>query len=264
MSHPSAQPLASATLAVAHLHGAPPAVPRPVIDAALASQVEGSVALLRQAVDSYGRVVYANSLGAEAVVLTDLICTAVPAIDIVTIDTGRLPESTLSLLERLEQRYQRRIRVVYPQADSIERYVREHGINGFYGGLEQRLSCCQIRKVEPFKRAIAGYGAWVTGLRREQSSSRAQAQACVPDPEYRLIKVSPLLEWSETDVWTYILANRLPYNSLHDAGYPSIGCAPCTRAIEPGQEHRAGRWWWEQAESRECGLHPRKRPAVSA
>lgn len=264
MSHSSAQPVAASAHAVTQLHAARPVVPLPLIDAALAAQVDSSIALLRQAVSSYGRVVYANSLGAEAIVLTDLICSQVPAIDIVTIDTGRLPESTLALLERLEQRYQRRIRVVYPQADSIERYVREHGINGFYQGLQQRLSCCQIRKVEPFRRAIAGYGAWVTGLRREQSASRAEAQACMPDPEYRLIKVSPLLEWSETAIWTYILAKKLPYNSLHDAGFPSIGCAPCTRAIEAGQDHRAGRWWWEQADSRECGLHPRKRPAVSA
>ncbi len=264
MSHSSAQPVAAAAPTVAHLHAARAAVPRPVIDSALAAQIESSLSWLRHAVAAYGRVVYANSLGAEAVVLTDLICTEVPSIDIVTIDTGRLPEPTLLLLERLEQRYQRRIRVVYPQADSVERYVREHGINGFYHGLEQRLNCCQIRKVEPFKRAIAGYGAWVTGLRREQSASRAEAQPCVPDPEYRLIKVSPLLEWSEAAVWTYILAKKLPYNSLHDAGYPSIGCAPCTRAIEDGQDRRAGRWWWEQADSRECGLHPRRRPAASA
>lgn len=264
MSHPSAQPTTAPAPAVTQLHASRPALARPAIDSALAAQVEASVALLRYAVAAYGRVIYANSLGAEAVVLTDLICSEVPAIDIVTIDTGRLPETTLGLLERLEQRYQRRIRVVYPQADSIERYVREHGINGFYQGLEQRVSCCQIRKVEPFKRAIAGYGAWVTGLRRDQSASRAAAQPCVPDAEYRLIKVSPLLEWTETAVWTYILAKKLPYNSLHDSGYPSIGCAPCTRAIEPGQDHRAGRWWWEHADSRECGLHPRQRPAVSA
>jgi phosphoadenosine phosphosulfate reductase len=265
MSQPLAQPApASSGHPVAHLHTpARPIIPLPTIDAALAARIAASVELLRQAVSNYGRVVYANSLGAEAIVLTDLICTQVPAVDIVTIDTGRLPESTLTLLERLEQRYQRRIQVYYPQAQAIEDYVREHGVNGFYNGLEQRLSCCQIRKIEPFRRAIQGYDAWVTGVRREQSAVRADSQPCVRDPHSGLIKVSPMLDWNETAVWTYILAKRLPYNSLHDAGYPSIGCAPCTRAVEPGQEHRAGRWWWEQADSRECGLHPRRRPAAS-
>jgi phosphoadenosine phosphosulfate reductase len=241
-----------------------PAIQVPTIDAALAVRIKVSVALLRRAVSEHGRVVYANSLGAEAVVLMDLICTEVPQVDIVTIDTGRLPEETLGLLDRLERRYQRRIRVFYPDTQAIERYVREHGINGFYNGLEERLSCCQIRKVEPFQRAIAGYGAWVTGVRREQSEMRASGQALEPDAQYGLVKVSPLLEWSETDIWTYILAKKLPYNPLHDRGYPSIGCAPCTRAVEPGQDHRAGRWWWEQSDSRECGLHPRKRPATTA
>jgi len=237
-----------------------PAVP--VIDAALAQKIAQSTALLRQAVSDFGRVVYANSLGAEAMVLTDLICTEVPQIDIITIDTGRLPEETLSLLERLERRYQRRIQVYYPDAAAVEQYVREQGINGFYNGLQERLSCCQIRKIEPFKRAISGYAAWVTGLRREQSETRAAGEAIAKD-EHGAAKVSPLLEWTETNVWTYILAKKLPYNVLHDRGYPSIGCAPCTRAIEAGQDHRAGRWWWEQADSRECGLHPRRRPAAA-
>ena len=236
----------------------------PIVDAVLAGKIAASVVLLRQAVADYGRVVYANSLGAEAMVLTDLICTEVPQIDIVTIDTGRLPEETLVLLDRLERRYQRRIQAFYPDAQAIERYVREQGINGFYDSLEARLSCCQIRKVEPFKRAIIGYGAWVTGVRREQSETRASGQAVMLDSQYGLAKISPLLDWSETEIWTYILANKLPYNSLHDRGYPTIGCAPCTRAIEPGQDHRAGRWWWEQPDSRECGLHPRKRPAATA
>ena len=239
-----------------------PATP-PSIDSTLAAQVEVSIGLLRRAVAEHGRVVYASSLGAEAVVLTDLICTAVPQIDLVTIDTGRLPEETLSLLERLERRYQRRIRVLHPEASALERYVTEHGINGFYNGLAERQNCCLIRKVEPFRRAIAGYGAWVTGVRREQSVQRAQGEALVYDAQYGLHKVSPLLDWSESAVWTYILARKLPYNSLHDRGYSSIGCAPCSRAIEPGQDQRAGRWWWEQADSRECGLHPRRRPAAA-
>ena len=229
----------------------------------LLQKIEASLELLRRAVRDYGKVVYASSLGAEAVVLTDLIWTHVPDIDIVSIDTGRLPEETLALLERLERRYNRRIRVIYPDAQALERYVQQHGINGFYNGLEQRLSCCNIRKVEPFKRAVAGFSAWVTGVRREQSEQRSQAQPLVHDEQSGLQKVSPLLDWSEQDVWDYIRARQLPYNPLHDRGYPSIGCAPCTRAVEPGQDQRSGRWWWEDPESRECGLQPRKRPAAA-
>ena len=206
---------------------------------------------------TYGRVVYASSLGAEAMVLTDLIWTHVPAIDIVSIDTGRLPEETLTLLERLERRYRRRIKLYYPDAQAVQRYVREHGINGFYNSLGERISCCQIRKVEPFIRAVAGYGAWVTGVRHEQSEQRAAAQPIDRDQQSRLPKISPLLDWTEADVWTYIRAHQLYYSPLHDRGYPSIGCAPCTRATGPGQDRRAGRWWWEDADSRECGLHPR-------
>jgi phosphoadenosine phosphosulfate reductase len=228
------------------------------IDPALFARVTASLALLRQAVDAYGRVVYASSLGAEAMVLTDLIWTHVPGIDIVSIDTGRLPEETLTLLERLERRYQRRIKLYYPDAQAVQSYVREHGINGFYNGLGERISCCQIRKVEPFIRAVAGYGAWVTGVRHEQSEQRAEAEPISLDERFRLPKISPLLDWTESDVWTYIRAHQLYYSPLHDRGYPSIGCAPCTRAIEPGQEHRAGRWWWESPDSRECGLHPRQ------
>jgi len=233
----------------------------PVIEAALARKIEDSTSLLREAASQFARMVYANSLGAEAIVLTDLICTQVPQIDIITIDTGRLPEETLSLLDRLERRYHRRIQVYYPDAAAVERYVREQGINGFYNGLPERLACCQVRKVEPFRRAIAGYDAWITGLRREQSETRADGAAITRDA-HGIAKVSPLLDWTEAEVWTYILSKKLPYNVLHDRGYPSIGCAPCTRAIEPGQDNRAGRWWWEQADSRECGLHPRRRPAT--
>jgi phosphoadenosine phosphosulfate reductase len=229
------------------------------IDPTLAANVDSTLMLLRQAVSDYGSVVYANSLGAEAMVLTDLICTHVPQIDIVSVDTGRLPEETLSLLERLERRYNRRIKVYYPEARSVERYVRENGINGFYNSLGQRLSCCEIRKVEPFRRAVAGYSAWVTGVRREQSETRRLTLPIERDNQVGIAKVSPLLDWTDAHIWSYIQFQQLFYSPLHDRGYPSIGCAPCTRAIEPGQDQRAGRWWWEQPDSRECGLHPRQR-----
>ena len=230
--------------------------------AVLEERAATSIAQLRDAVARFGRVVYSSSLGAESAVLTDLIFTATPEIDIFTVDTGRLPEPTLELLERIERKYQRRIRVYYPDGRAVQRWVAEHGINGFYNGLEQRQGCCAIRKLEPFKRAVAGYGAWVTGVRTEQSESRSQVQPVEWDERYRMQKVSPLLAWTEAEVWAYIRSRRLPYNPLHDAGYPSIGCAPCTRAIEPGQDHRAGRWWWENPDTRECGLQLRRPPTA--
>lgn len=228
--------------------------------AALNERVAASVALLRDAVRQFGRVVYSSSLGAESAVLTDLIFRSVPQIDIFTVDTGRLHESTLDLLARIERRYERRIRVYYPESRAVQRWVGEHGINGFYNGLEQRQGCCAIRKLEPFKRAVAGFGAWVTGVRSEQSEARSGVQPIEWDERYRMQKISPLLAWKEAQIWAYIREQQLPYNALHDAGYPSIGCAPCTRAIEPGEDHRAGRWWWEDAATRECGLQPRRPP----
>lgn len=218
---------------------------------------------LSAAVRAHGRLVYSNSLGAEAMVLTDIIWTHVPEVDMFSIDTGRLHQETYDLLEKLERRYKRTLRVVYPDALSLERLAAAQGVNGFYHSLDARLSCCRVRKVEPFMRAIAGYGAWVTGVRREQSATRAQTQPVEWDGEHGLYKVSPLLEWSEAEVWQYIRARKLPYNVLHDRQYPSIGCSPCTRAIQPGESRRAGRWWWEQPESRECGLHPRVRHAAA-
>ena len=231
------------------------------------SDLEQKTALLRErlvaAVAEHGRVVYSNSLGAEAMVLTDVIWTHVPAIEMFSIDTGRLHQETYDLLERLERRYQRKLRMVYPDAQRLERLAACHGVNGFYHGLEARLACCEARKVEPFARAIAGFDAWVTGVRREQSATRAQAAPVEWDRQHGLYKLSPLLEWSEAEVWQYIRTHKLPYNVLHDRQFPSIGCAPCTRAIQPGESRRAGRWWWEQPESRECGLHPRVRPAAA-
>ena len=225
----------------------------------LAELARHSSAQLQQAVRDYGKVVYSNSLGPESAVLMDLICTNAPDIDLFTIDTGRLPDETLALLDRVERRYDRRIKVYYPDSASVEAWVQENGINGFYAGLEERQSCCHIRKVEPFKRAVAGYKAWLTGVRREQSAERAKGDALSWDDRYEMWKVSPLLDWTEADIWAYIRARNLPYNPLHDKGYPSIGCAPCTRAVEPGADPRSGRWWWENPETRECGLQPRRR-----
>src|SRR5262249_30684660 len=154
-------------------------------------------------------------------------------------------EETYSLFDRVQRRYGKQIRVYYPEAARLEQYVNANGINGFYNSLDQRQGCCHIRKVEPFRRAIAGRKAWVTGVRREQSAARALVEPVEFDDTNNLYKVSPLLDWTESDIWEYIRALKLPYNPLHDRDYPSIGCAPCTRAVEAGQENRAGRWWWE-------------------
>jgi phosphoadenosine phosphosulfate reductase len=230
----------------------------------LQQKVAAAHELLIQAIAEFGSVTYSNSLGAEAMVLTDLIWSKGLDIEIFSIDTGRLHEETYSLLDRVQRRYGKRIKLYYPDAQKLETYVARNGINGFYNGLEERMSCCHIRKVEPFRRAIAGRKAWVTGVRREQSSSRAEGSAIEWDAPNGLYKVSPLLGWTQKDIWDYIHAYKLPYNPLHDRNYPSIGCAPCTRAIEPGQDSRAGRWWWEHPDSKECGLHPRVRVAAPA
>ena len=214
-----------------------------------------SALLLQKAVEEYGDVVYSTSLGIEAMVLLDLIYTFAPEISVFTLDTGRLPPETLDLLERVERRYKQRIEVFYPDAEAVQKYVRENGINGFYAGLAERQACCAVRKVEPFMRAIKGHKAWVTGVRKEQTTERAKSQPTEWDDRYNMWKVSPILEWTEQDIHDYVKAKALPYNALHDQGYPSIGCAPCTRAVQPGEHERAGRWWWEHPETKECGLH---------
>ena len=225
---------------------------------ALRERAEHSILQLQHAVAEFKNVCYANSLGSESIVLTDLIWEAVPQIEIFSIDTGRLYPETYDLIGRMQRRYGRTLTIYYPKTAELEGWVGENGINGFRDGLEQRRGCCDVRKVEPFRRAISGHSAWVTGIRRGQSASRALAAPVEWDGVYGLHKLSPLLEWSENEIWEYIRKKRLPYNALHDSGFPSIGCAPCTRAVQPGEEARSGRWWWERSDSRECGLHPRR------
>ena len=232
------------------------------LTAQLEDKVSRSVAQLQQALRDHATVTYSCSLGAESMVLTDLIWTQAPDIDIFTLDTGRLHEQTYTLLEMLERRYQRRMRLIHPQAQAVEAWVAANGINGFYHDVAARKSCCHLRKIEPFARAIKGFGAWVTGVRHEQSADRAQIPAVEFDAANGLHKVSPILDWTHDDVWAYIRAKGLVYNPLHDQGFPSIGCSPCTRAIEPGEDNRAGRWWWENTDSRECGLQSRTRPVA--
>lgn len=224
-----------------------------------AKKVDVAGELLETAAREYSPLTYACSLGAEAMVLVDLMRTRAQDIDVFSIDTGRLHEETYELLHSLKGPNGKTVRVIYPDGAKVAETVSRFGINGFYGSTEARVACCDVRKVEPFKRAIAGFRAWVTGVRRQQSLTRAELQPIEWDMEHGLYKISPLLDWSDDEVWKYIRDGGLPYNSLHDRQYPSIGCAPCTRAVAAGEGSRAGRWWWEHEEIRECGLHPPRR-----
>ncbi len=212
--------------------------------------------LLRYFITTFpGRLVLASSMAAEDQVLTDMIVKIDPSVTILTLDTGRLPQETYDVIDATQKKYGIKIRVLFPDLKQVETMVAKHGVNLFFDGVQQRKLCCHIRKIEPLKRGLAGNDAWVTGLRKEQSVTRTDLQAIAWDEQFGLIKVSPLLDWSSEQVWDYIRQNDVPYNALHDKGYPSIGCAPCTRAIAEGEDIRAGRWWWEQPEHKECGLH---------
>lgn len=214
--------------------------------------------IVKQIAADHGSVAFANSLGTEDMVLMDIITKHAPTIEIFSIDTGRLPAETYDLIERAIKHYRRKIIVYFPEQSAVENFVRINGINGFRDSVAQRQDCCHARKVEPLKRALKGRSAWITGLRRAQAATRKNLGVAEFDEANGLQKYNPLIEWSEDDVWDYINEFGVPYNALHDQGYPSIGCAPCTRAIEPGEDVRAGRWWWESAEQKECGLHVKK------
>lgn len=205
---------------------------------------------------NHSPAVFASSFGAEDMVVLDLIAREGFGIDVFTLDTGRLPAATLELIAKVERRYGIGIERFRPWPDSVEAYVEQYGVDGFYESLEARKACCAVRKVEPLRRALVGKRAWVTGLRREQAESRVAVEEIDYDEAHGLWKANPLASWTNDDVWSYLRANEVPYNALHDRGYPSIGCEPCTRAVKPGEHPRAGRWWWEQEGARkECGLH---------
>ncbi|SIS65311.1 phosphoadenylyl-sulfate reductase [Belliella pelovolcani] len=201
-----------------------------------------------------GKVVFSTSLGQEDQVITQLIAENLLDIHIFSLDTGRLFPETLDLVARTESKYKKRIEVLYPERTSVEKLVADIGINGFYDSVENRKYCCFVRKVEPLKRALAGNSVWVTGLRAEQSPNRADMKKIEWDEANQIIKFNPLLDWTYDQMIAYINENNIPYNPLHDKGFISIGCAPCTRAITEGEDPRAGRWWWEESK-KECGLH---------
>jgi phosphoadenosine phosphosulfate reductase len=222
-------------------------------------KIDAARALLRRAARQFAPATFANSLGAEDMVLTDLIFTEALPIEVFTLDTGRLPDETFALLDAIAARYGKRLRVLFPHAEAVEAYVANHGVNGFYNTVELRKTCCYIRKVEPLRRALAGKQAWITGLRREQAVTREDLAVQSFDAANGLTKFNPLADWTHDEVWAYIRTHAVPYNALHDRGYPSIGCAPCTRAVAPGEDIRAGRWWWEPRAIKECGLHSAER-----
>ncbi|MDO6512775.1 MULTISPECIES: phosphoadenylyl-sulfate reductase [unclassified Neptuniibacter] len=228
------------------------------ISSELQSKVIAAAALLNKGLSDYdGSIVFANSLGAEDVVIADLISKNCPNIRNFVLDTGRLPEETLKLLTDVQAHYPNlKVDVYYPESADVEGFVAENGVNAFYESQALRKGCCFVRKIKPLKRALADKKAWITGLRREQSVTRDEIQFEEWDEGNNMHKLNPLADWSEKEVWAYIKANNVPYNELHDKHYPSIGCAPCTRAISMGEDVRSGRWWWENPENRECGLHP--------
>jgi phosphoadenosine phosphosulfate reductase len=223
----------------------------------LQQRTDQVAATLARVADSHVPAVLASSFGAEDMVLLDLIAQHAPTIGVFTLDTGRLPEETQALIDRARHRYGIAIDIYFPDATRIASFVHSNGVNAFYDSVDLRQGCCAIRKSEPLRRALAGKGAWITGLRRDQSVTRSALAYEEFDATHGLPKFNPLADWSEDDVWTYIRGRNVPYNALHDQGYRSIGCAPCTRAVEPGEDIRAGRWWWENPEHKECGLHRR-------
>jgi phosphoadenosine phosphosulfate reductase len=216
---------------------------------------------LRAVADQYSPVALASSLSAEDMVLTDAIARTGLSIEVFVLDTGRLHADTLELIPKIRSYYGINVLVHRPNGAALMEYERQHGRDGFYQSVELRRRCCELRKVEPLKLALAGKRAWITGQRREQSAGRAQLAEQEFDAVHGLEKFNPLAAWREADVWRYLGEHSVPYNRLYDQGYRSIGCAPCTRPVRPSEDVRAGRWWWESPEQKECGLHIA--PAVS-
>lgn len=217
------------------------------------------ISLLNAAVEELSSITFANSFGAEDMVLTDIILKNKLNIDIFSLDTGRLPTETYDLIAETENHYQTKLSVYFPKSETVEFYVKNYGINAFYESIDLRKSCCHMRKVEPLQRALSNKKAWITGMRAAQATTRTSLPVREYDAVNKLEKFNPLSDWLETEIWAYIRLHRVPYNALHDQFYPSIGCAPCTRAIAMGEDVRAGRWWWEDLSTKECGLHVKER-----
>lgn len=243
---------------------ADPAAEAVALDRRLAAIASLEDRLLEIARSVPGRVTFSTSLGIEDQAVLNAIAASRASIDVFTLDTGRHFPETLETLEASENRYGIKIRVVFPDAREVEELVARDGIFGFRLDVENRKACCDVRKVRPLKRALAGAAGWVTGLRRDQSAGRAHVPFAAWDAENRLLKLNPIADWSLEQLEAYVAANNVPVNPLHARGFPSIGCQPCTRAIKPGEDIRAGRWWWENEDGKECGLHNRPRQKEAA
>lgn len=211
---------------------------------------------LKYFVDRYpGKIALASSMSVEDQALTHMLWTIDPDVSVFTLDTGRLPQETYDVMHKTMETYGTKLEILFPEHEAVETMVREHGPNLFYESVENRKMCCKIRKVEPLTRKLNQLEIWICGLRREQAVTRKSIDRVEHDEANDMIKLNPLADWSEQMVWDYIKEHNVPYNALHDKGYPSIGCAPCTRAVQQGEDIRAGRWWWENPETKECGLH---------
>lgn len=226
----------------------------------LANELESKPAheILKWGFKKYGdKMVLASSFGAEDVVLIDMMCNINRNLTrVFTLDTGRLNQETYDLIDKIRKKYDIKVDVYFPNASDVEEMVANKGMNLMYESVENRKLCCNLRKIEPLKRALKQFDCWITGLRREQSTTRNKILKIEVDTlNNNITKLNPLADWTNDEIWKYIRENKVPYNELHDRGYPSIGCEPCTRAIKEGEDPRAGRWWWENDAHKECGLH---------
>jgi thioredoxin-dependent adenylylsulfate APS reductase len=219
----------------------------------------GASDILKLTFDTFrNRAAIVSSFQADGMVILDLASKLEYDVRVMTVDTGRLPQETYDLIDRVRDRYDIDIEVYYPDQDELTQMVTQHGVNAFYNSVSLRLMCCELRKVNPLNRALSGVGAWITGLRRSQSAIRSDVSKVEIDHQHGgILKINPLADWTEEQVWSYIRKNDVPYNKLYDMGYTSIGCAPCTRPVAPGEDERAGRWWWERGVPKECGIHLR-------
>jgi phosphoadenosine phosphosulfate reductase len=226
----------------------------------IANELESKPApeILKWGFEKYGdKMVLASSFGAEDVVLIDMMCNINRNLTrVFTLDTGRLNQETYDLIDKIRKKYDIKIDVYFPDASDVEKMVASKGMNLMYESVENRKLCCNLRKIEPLKRALKQFDCWITGLRREQSATRNKILKIEVDTlNKNITKLNPLADWTSDEIWKYVRENKVPYNELHDRGYPSIGCEPCTRAIKEGEDPRAGRWWWENDTHKECGLH---------
>jgi phosphoadenosine phosphosulfate reductase len=226
----------------------------------IANELESKPApeILKWGFEKYGdKMVLASSFGAEDVVLIDMMCNINRNLTrVFTLDTGRLNQETYDLIDKIRKKYDIKIDVYFPDASDVEKMVANKGMNLMYESVENRKLCCNLRKIEPLKRALKQFDCWITGLRREQSATRNKILKIEVDTlNKNITKLNPLADWTSDELWKYVRENKVPYNELHDRGYPSIGCEPCTRAVKEGEDPRAGRWWWENDTHKECGLH---------